>query len=209
MSHERDLSREALRREMRKRRRALSASERALASRHFRSIAVRARLFRSGLRVALYLPYGHEADCRSLIQLARARGCILYVPRILSYRKFAMRFVPHHPNASLRTNRHGIDEPLLGNVAPISIQQLDLVVLPAIAVDARGYRLGSGAGFYDRALQRLRAGRRWRKPKLIALTYDFQRVEHLTSHPWDVPVDAILTDKHLYRIPTDPHESLT
>ncbi len=119
-----------------------------------------------------------------------------------------MRFVPHDPNAPVRVNRHGIDEPVVCNVAPISIPQLDLVVLPAIAVDARGYRLGSGAGFYDRALQRLRAGRRWRKPKLIALVYDFQRVEQLTSHPWDVPVDAILTDKHLYQIRTDPHESL-
>jgi 5-formyltetrahydrofolate cyclo-ligase len=62
--------------------------------------------------------------------------------------------------------------------------------------------LGSGAGFYDRALHHLHAGRRWRRPKLIALAYEFQRMEHLPSQSWDVPVDAILTEKQLYRIAT-------
>jgi len=206
MSPLRDMSRDALRREMRQRRRSLSIHDRAIAPKRFVTIADRSRLFRPGMRVALYLAYGSEASCASLIKLARTRGCKVYVPRIVSYRHGRMRFVPHHSDMHLVENRHGIAEPAIANVAHMPVRRFDLVVLPVVAVDQQGYRLGSGAGFYDRALQHLRQGRRWRRPRLIALAYDIQRIEHLPSHSWDVPVDAILTEKQLYRIPTAHHE---
>jgi 5-formyltetrahydrofolate cyclo-ligase len=159
MSHTRDISRDTLRREMRKRRRLLSIQHRTSASERFRTIADRARLFRPGMQVALYLPYGHEADCESLIELAYSRRCRVYVPRIVSYRHGRMRFVPHRPAERFILNRYGIPEPAHQNEAPVSVRRLDLVVLPVVAVDRRGYRLGSGAGFYDRALQHLRPRR--------------------------------------------------
>jgi 5-formyltetrahydrofolate cyclo-ligase len=201
-----DPARDALRSEMRKRRRSLSSRDRALASKQFQKIANRAWLFGAGMHVGLYLPYGHEANCTPLIDLARARGCRVYVPRIVSYRGSRMRFVPMNHGAKVRRNRHGIAEPTTRSDERIATRRLDLVILPVVAIDHRGFRLGSGAGFYDRALQHLRAGRRWRKPKLIALAYEFQRIDHLPSRWWDVPVDGILTEKQLYRIPSDPHE---
>jgi 5-formyltetrahydrofolate cyclo-ligase len=192
---------------MRKRRRSLSPADRRLAAKHFQTIAQRSRLFRPGMHIALYIPYGSEADCTPLIQLAHRRHCELYVPRIRSYRDSDMHFVAYRSDLSFQRNKHGIDEPR-GRSAPLlPINRLDLVVLPVVAVDQRGYRLGSGAGFYDRALQHLRGDRRWRKPKLIALAYDLQRIDHLEAHPWDVPVDAILTETGLYRIPTNRKES--
>jgi 5-formyltetrahydrofolate cyclo-ligase len=206
MSHPRDLSRDALRRELRQHRRSLSHHDRAKASGQFRTIADRHRLFRPGMRVALYIAYGSEASCESLIDLARSRRCSVYVPRIVSYRHARMRFAPLHPKMRLAQNRHGIAEPP-ASAKYISVRSLDLIVLPVVAVDLRGYRLGSGAGFYDRALHHLHPSRRWRRPKLIALAYDIQRIEHLPSHSWDVPVDAILTEKQLYQIPTAQQET--
>src|SRR3954452_13762311 len=100
-----DLSRDALRREMRQRRRSLTFHDRAVAAQRFRTIADRNRLFRPGMRVALYLAYGHEASCGSLIELAYARGCQVYVPRIASYRHGRMRFALHHPDKRLIENR--------------------------------------------------------------------------------------------------------
>jgi 5-formyltetrahydrofolate cyclo-ligase len=202
-------SRDALRREMRQRRRSISLSERANASKQLKLIADRHRLFRPSMRVAVYLAYGHEASCDSLIELAHARGCTVYVPRVVSYRYRRMVFVPHKLDAKLTANKYGIAEPAKQNIASTPIRRLDLVVLPVVAVDQQGYRLGSGAGFYDRALHHLRQGRRWRRPKLLALAYDVQCIERLPSHRWDVPVDAILTEKRLYRIPTSQDENLT
>jgi 5-formyltetrahydrofolate cyclo-ligase len=209
MSHPRDPSRDALRREMRQRRRSVSGQDRAIASRQFRSIADRNLLFHPGMRIAMYLAYGHEASCASLIELAMERRCTVYVPRIVSYRQGRMRFMAHHPAMKLVNNRHGIAEPIAGTHTHVAIRSLDAVVLPVVAVDQRGYRLGSGAGFYDRALQHLRHGRQWRRPKLIALAYEFQVIGHLRSQSWDVPVDQILTDRRLYRIPTAHRELQT
>jgi 5-formyltetrahydrofolate cyclo-ligase len=98
---------------------------------------------------------------------------------------------------ALRPNRYGIAEP--ERTAPrIAVRQLDAILLPLVGVDAHGTRLGSGAGFYDRCLHHLRAGRRWRRPRLIGVAYEFQRVAALTAGAWDVPLDALLTEKDLH-----------
>jgi 5-formyltetrahydrofolate cyclo-ligase len=110
-----------------------------------------------------------------------------------------MRFVRYRPDSVMRKNRYGIAEPNPRHGEIIPVRQLDLVLLPLVAFDARGWRLGSGAGFYDRSLQHLRAGRRWRRPLLIGVGYECQRVPELAPDTWDVPVDAMLTERGLQR----------
>jgi 5-formyltetrahydrofolate cyclo-ligase len=185
-----------LRREMRKLRRALSPKQRDIAAREFARIAKCARLLRPRQRVALYLPYGGEADPAALIELARSLHCAIHLPVITNYRAHRMRFARYEPGAPLLDNRFGIPEPKLGDF--ISVAQLDLIVVPLVAVDSRGTRVGSGAGFYDRSLQRLRRTRIWRRPRLVGLAYEFQRVPSIDAHPWDIPVDAVLTERALY-----------
>ena len=180
-----------LRHEMRVRRRRLSQGERSAAARHFaRHLAP---LLRPGKRIALYLPHDAEADPEVIIRRARQRDCTLYLPYITNYRRGRMRFLRFDPDTRLRTNRHGILEPDPAHAPDIAVHQLDLVLLPLVAFDDHGWRLGSGAGFYDRHLHRLRRERRWRRPRLIGLAYEFQRVARLQSAPWDVPMDAVLT----------------
>jgi 5-formyltetrahydrofolate cyclo-ligase len=115
-----------------------------------------------------------------------------------------MEFRRYARNERLRPNRYGIAEPQLRTAPRIAARHLDLVLVPLVAVDARGTRLGTGAGFYDRYLHHLRAGRRWRRPKLIGLGYEFQRVERLAAGAWDVPLDALLTEKDLYPFKGSP-----
>lgn len=105
-----------------------------------------------------------------------------------------MRFVRFETDGDLHRNRFGILEPDHRYGDRASVRSLDVVLLPLVAVDRRGWRIGSGAGFYDRALQHLRADRRWRRPKLIGIAYDFQIVERIDAQPWDVPLDAIVTE---------------
>ena len=78
-------------------------------------------------------------------------------------------------------------------------QHLDAIFMPLVGFDSRGWRLGSGAGFYDRSLQFLRSRSRWHRPKLIGIAYEVQRVDELIPNEWDVPMNAVITEKHLYR----------
>jgi 5-formyltetrahydrofolate cyclo-ligase len=200
--------RDRLRRHMRAQRRCLSAHQRAQAALRIARIAQRHLLLRPGKHVAVYIAHGSEVDLSPLIDRARQRGCILYLPAISDYRCSRMDFVRFDADAPLRANRYGIPEPERRNAARIPPRQLDLIFVPLVAFDANGWRLGSGAGFYDRALRHLRIGRRWRRPQLIGVGYELQRVPQLEPAPWDVPLDAAITQKNLYpaRHPHRDHE---
>lgn len=198
------LERQRLRRELRQRRRALSPSQRANAHRQFARLLLHSQwtshLLKAGRRVAVYFAYGHEADLAHVIALARRRRCILYLPVICDFRRSRMRFVRYQVDSAMRVNRYGIAEPDARHAEIIPARRLDLVLVPLVGFDAHGSRLGSGAGFYDRSLHHLREGRRWRKPKLIGVGYDCQRVERLQPDRWDVPLDGILTERGLTRV---------
>jgi len=195
--------RSLLRTELRRRRRALSADERASASRQFARILRRSNLLRPGRHIAVYAAHDCEADPSAIVRLARRNRCQLYLPAIADYRGRRMEFRRYARDTRLRPNRYGIAEPERG-VPRIPVRHLDLVLLPLVAVDPSGTRLGTGAGFYDRCLQHLRTGRRWRRPKLIGLGYEFQRVASLAARSWDVPLDALLTEKNLYALKGSP-----
>jgi 5-formyltetrahydrofolate cyclo-ligase len=80
-------------------------------------------------------------------------------------------------------------------------RELDLILLPLVAFDESGQRLGMGGGFFDRSLAFLAWRQHWRKPHLIGLAYDFQKVAALPREPWDVPLDAVVTDQNVYVTP--------
>lgn len=191
------LDRQQLRRQMRQQRRLLSSSARAEAHRGFARILASTPLLQAGRHVAVYFAYGHEAELRHVIELARRRGCLLYLPVITHFRHNRMRFVRYETETPMRVNRYGIAEPDSRPAVVIPVRRLDLVLLPLVAFDERGWRLGSGAGFYDRSLHHLREGRRWRRPKLVGVGYECQRVARLQPDRWDVPLDGVLTERGL------------
>lgn len=191
------LERQQLRRQMRQLRRALPAATRDEAHRQFVRLLGGTYRLRPQQRIAVYFAYGHEADLRNVIDVARRRGCLLYLPVITDFRHSRMRFVRYRTDSVMRVNRYGIAEPDPRHAEVIPVRELDLILLPLVAFDERGWRLGSGAGFYDRALHHLREGRRWRRPKLIGVGYECQRVAHLQPDRWDVPLDGMLTERGL------------
>jgi 5-formyltetrahydrofolate cyclo-ligase len=191
--------RESVRREMRARRRALSANDRQAAQKRFVAIAQRSGLLKPEQKVGLYLAYGAEADPSTLLNRARQLRCTVFLPIISDYRSSRMRFVPFDARDKLICNRFGIPEPTARRFDSADVRHLDVIFVPLVAVDENGNRIGSGAGFYDRALKHLRRGRRWRRPKLIGLAFECQRVKHIPAERWDVPLDALLTEKNFYR----------
>ncbi|MFL6577656.1 MAG: 5-formyltetrahydrofolate cyclo-ligase [Povalibacter sp.] len=209
-SGDRQLSREELRRKMKAIRRSVSLVEQRHVAEQLAIWISRSRLLRTGSRVGVYLPQGREADLSIAIKRAHERGCRLYLPFITHMRTHRMQFVEFVPGSPLKKNAYGILEPIASHAARVSIRRLDVVLLPLVAVDARGWRLGNGAGFYDRHLSHLRASRRWRRPKLIGIAYEFQRVPHLEPSKWDVPIEGLITERGFHTLrPWAPPRDVT
>ncbi len=186
-----------LRQQMRQARRQLSARQQAThASQLLRQIQA-LRAYRQGRSLACYLANDGEIDPHDIIEDAWKKRKSVYLP-VLHPFKNSLYFAPYHPASKLVRNRFGIDEPDCPPAHWRNARQLDLVLLPLVAFDPSGNRLGMGGGFYDRSLAHLRLFRRWRKPALIGLAHELQNVPHIERRAWDVPLQAIVTHHRAY-----------
>ena len=195
-------ARKALRAELRARRRAIPSADRAEAQRRVALNVQRGFPLRPGQRVAVYAPLREELDVQPLIELVRRHAGVIYLPRLIDRRKRRMRFVA--ARGPMSRNRLGILEP--ANAEWIGARQLDLVFLPLVGFDAAGMRLGMGAGYYDRAFSFLRARRIWRRPKLIGLAFETQRVPALHRESHDVLLDAVVTEQGVHEFFHHAHD---
>lgn len=194
------VSRSALRSQMRSRRRALSAAEQRAAAAGLAQHLGHSHLFRRSRHVAFYLSNDGELDLSPLMQRAWSLGKVCYLPVITPGQR--LWFAPYAAGDALSLNRYGIPEPATAPL--ISARQLDLILAPLVAFDRHGHRLGMGGGFYDRTLSFLRYRRAWRKPRLIGIAHELQRIPALEAAPWDVPLDAVATDHRLYHFYNTP-----
>lgn len=183
------LSLPQLRRELRSRRRAVGRQERRAAGEAIRRLADRSPWLARGSRIGLFLPMPEEIDTAPLRRLALARGCRLYLPRVIDYDRCRLLFLPEQ--APLRRSRYGIMEPVRGR--PLRASQLDVVFVPLVGFDDACNRIGMGKGYYDRALAFRRHRLRRRRPLLLGVAFDCQHVPCLPVQPHDVPLDALLT----------------
>jgi len=95
-------------------------------------------------------------------------------------------------STSAASNRHGIPEPAAGKI--VSARALSIVFLPVLGFDARGARLGSGAGYYDRLFWFRRHRLHWHRPLLVGIAYRCQELAHIDLHEHDVPLDALVSE---------------
>lgn len=188
------LDRQRLRREMRQRRRALSAREQKEAARDLDRLLRRQPLFQRSRHIAFYLPNDGEIDPRPLLSTALRLGKRCYLPVLHPAQHGKLWFLPYTPNTPLAANAFGIPEPLLGRARYRPAAALDLVLLPLVAFDPSGARLGMGAGYYDRTFA-FKADSRRRSPLLMGLAHACQEAPQLPTQPWDVPLAAIATDE--------------
>ncbi|HEY7673013.1 MAG TPA: 5-formyltetrahydrofolate cyclo-ligase [Gammaproteobacteria bacterium] len=186
--------RNAIRREMRARRRALAPHERVRADRALRGHIRSLTAFRAARRIGVYIPFDGEPDLRPLIDGAAGRAKKFFVPVLANAE---MRFVELPRRPRLARNFFGILEPRAGRA--VDARTLDLVLTPLVAFDARGTRLGVGRGYYDRHFAFLSARKCWLKPKLLGIGYALQEVATLEVRPWDVPLWGVATEKGVQR----------
>lgn len=175
----------ALRRRIGARRRAIAPAERRSAGEAIARHILRQLPPRPGRRFALYADLADEMPMRPLFEAIR-RVSIPLLPRVEGAR---LEFLPVRRWSDLRKGAFGVLEPSVGARA-YRFSRDDAVVLPGVAFDRSGQRLGRGAGFYDRAFGGAQAG-----PLLIGAGYAFQLLAHVPHGPFDRRVDVVATER--------------
>ena len=183
--------RKPLRAAMRARRQALPAAVRMQAAEALSNYLLADPAFADGY-VAGYWAMGGEVPLH-VLQMRLRPGQVWCLPCLED--DGTLRFAPWRPGDALESNRFGIPEPALSPDARLSPQDMSVILLPLLAFDAAGHRLGMGGGWYDRSL----AFRQHQPapPRLVGVGYRFQQVQALPAEAWDVPLDAVVTEAGL------------
>ena len=139
-------------------------------------------------KLAFCWPIRGEYDARHLARTLRERGALTALPVVVAPRQ-PLIFREWHPGVELATGALDIPYPVNSpEVVPTA------VLLPMNGWDGGGYRLGYGAGFFDRTLAAIP-----QKPVVIGVTYELARVETIHPQDWDIPVDWVVTERGIYR----------
>lgn len=191
--------RRALRRTLRQRRRTISQRQQQDASQRLTQRLRQLPEIQRARHLALYLSNDGEIDPTPLLTWLNRRGVHAYLPVLRPLAENSLWFVHYHPGTPMVTNRFGIPEPCTRHAAKPArrrpVWALDVILLPLVGFDENGERLGMGGGFYDRTLAATRRG--GPRPRLIGVAHDCQGVERLPTAPWDVPLDAIVSERRL------------
>ncbi|MCX5665050.1 MAG: 5-formyltetrahydrofolate cyclo-ligase [Planctomycetota bacterium] len=179
----------AIRSDMRTRLATLTAAQRAEWSTAACARLIRSVAFARASRVMLYMPMRSEVDVISVALEAFRLGKSVCVPRVDGSRK-NMNAVEttSFDDESMDSDSLGVRAPKVGQEIPH--EEIDLVIVPGVAFDMHGFRLGRGGGYYDRYLARFSRG-----TATIGVCFDIQFVEEIPTEPTDIAVHAVVSDR--------------
>ena len=201
-----DDPRAALRRSLRKRRASLSAPERLAAADAIAEVLGELPELLTDQYVAGYWAVGGELSLHRVVPPLLRREQTYLLPVLSPDGDPSLRFAPWRPGAAVAPNRYGIPEPQCAREDLVEAAEIELVLLPLVAFDRRGHRLGTGAGYYDRSFAFLREVERPALPLLVGVAYAFQEVESIQAEPWDVPLDFVATEHELIECTHKPRK---
>lgn len=138
--------------------------------------------------VALYADFRGEVPTSGLIRHALMAGKEVILPAV---DKGGLVFRQLESEEDLVRGKYGIPEPDSG-CPPRALEDIDLFVIPGVAFDLKGHRVGYGRGYYDKALHRFES-----RGKFIGVCYDFQLVELIAGEPHDVIMDKVITERRV------------
>ena len=193
-------SRDSLRKTMRDKRRALTEEQRESSAEQFADHLSKSRIFMNSHRIAFYMANDGELDPIVLMNIAWSMGKSCYLPVLTANHEKSLLFAPYQSGDPVEFNRFGIAEPAVAARHRLKARSLDLIIVPLVAFDGQGNRIGMGGGYYDRTLSFLKSRQQWIKPKLVGVGYDFQEVTSIDSESWDVPLFYIATNERFLKI---------
>jgi 5-formyltetrahydrofolate cyclo-ligase len=187
------VSKDALRRQVLRSRQERGAEQRLLVAEAIAEHLLAEAVTRVD-RIACHLSMGTEPGTGPLITGLLQRGVEVIVP--VTHEHHRLEWAVFDPAAPLRLSSIGIPEPDRGPFLPAeALDDAGLVIVPALAVDHAGHRLGRGAGYYDRALGTVTA-------PICAVVHAIELVESVPHEPHDVPVQMAVTETGMFRVPT-------
>ena len=173
----------SIRRQIREKKRAMTQEEILLRSEKLGQLLAQSPIYQSAKTIYGYLPYNQEVRTWDALQKAMADGKRVAVPKVYGDE---MNFIYITDFSQIGTGYCGIPEPITDE--PIASDKTALVLMPGLAFDREGHRIGYGGGYYDRFLSD--------EPDhpTLALCYDFQIRENLPTEEFDIPVDTVIWD---------------
>jgi 5-formyltetrahydrofolate cyclo-ligase len=154
-------------------------------------------VFMQAQTVLAYSGFGTEIDTTSLLEQVRKSGKTLVLPRISRVSGMLELFRVDDPAADLTAGVWGIKEPDAERCMRCMPQELDLIVMPGVAFDRRGGRLGYGKGYYDRLLGECIG--KGLEPVTVAGAFEAQVIDTVPMERHDVPVDVLVTEAGIFR----------
>lgn len=146
--------------------------------------------------VMFFLNFGSEVQTIEMAKEARARGKIVLVPKMVPKTRELIASPLPEFEGDFEPGPFKIPEPKASSLRPFAPEKIDLVIVPGVAFDLRGNRLGYGGGYYDRFFALLKHG-----VVLAALVFDLQIVSQVPLEKWDRPVDLVVTENRIIRTP--------
>jgi len=193
-------TRNTLRSSLREKRQELSTEQQMAASLALFNMLGNQDFFRVAQRIAFYQVADGELDPRMLLDLALSEGKSCFLPVIQQDNPEFVSFAPYDANTELVPNKWGIAEPPVSEV--ISPTNFDVVFVPLVAFSKDCFRLGMGKGFYDRTFS-FKIFNRRSNPLLVGLAHECQLVDSFPVESWDVRLDAVATERKIYRPDTE------
>ena len=171
----------ALRRTIREQKKAMSLEEIEARSARLGELIAQTEAYKNAKTVYGYMPYNQEVRTIPILERAIADGKKVAVPKVYGD---TMRFIYLEDLSQVEKSEMGIPEPIAD--APVADDKTALVLMPGLAFDKEGHRIGYGGGFYDKFLMA--------EPDhpTVALCYEFQMFAHLDTEEFDIPVDLVL-----------------
>lgn len=171
----------ALRREIREKKKAMSTEEINVRSARLGELFAQTEAYKNAETIYGYMPYNQEVRTVPILEQAIRDGKKVAVPKVYGD---TMKFIYLEDLTQVEKSDMGIPEPVADE--PVAEDQTALVLMPGLAFDKEGHRIGYGGGFYDKFLMA--------EPNhpTVALCYDFQMYAHLDTEEFDIPVDLVL-----------------
>ena len=176
----------ALRQKLRERLRGLSRGERRRRSRRIQQKLARRAYFREAATILFYASLPEEVDTWALMREALRQGKRVLIPKVRG-----RQLVPAEVkrlSTGLKRGAYGIREPQV-RIQTVRPSDIDLVIVPGLAFDGKGRRLGRGKGYYDRFLKKLRG-----RTRVVGLAFRFQRLRRIPVGTEDVSVNEVVCD---------------
>ncbi|MDD6206665.1 5-formyltetrahydrofolate cyclo-ligase [Succinivibrio sp.] len=184
--------RNLLRQEILAKRRQLTAKESAQAGLSILKTIMQMNVFKRTVNVASYISLSGELCTQDMNEYFMTRHH-LCLPYMVTGQKGKMDFYSFKKGDELVENRFHILEPKNQPENLVSEDKIDVIIVPLVAFDNKGNRMGMGGGYYDRMLKKVR-----KDCLVIGVAYEFQLVDELLVEEWDMPMDIVITEKNCY-----------